>query len=47
MSDEDISTCSSNETPLKQFITQVPQHKDLHTFTQNPYSPRHSLYYVS
>lgn len=32
---------------MKQFITQVPQHKDLHTFAHNPYSPRHSTYYVS
>ncbi len=47
MSDGDTSTCRSVDTPLKQFITQVPQHKDLHSFTQNPYSPRHSIYYVS
>lgn len=47
MSDEDLSTCCSTDTPLKQFVNQVPQHKDLYTFTQNPYSPRHTIYYVS
>ena len=25
----------------------MPQHAQLHTFTNNPYSPRHKIYYVS
>ena len=32
---------------LKQFVTKVAEHSELHTFTNNPYSPNHSIYYVS
>jgi hypothetical protein len=28
-------------------VTQVPEKKELHSFERNPYSPRHSIYYVS
>ena len=32
---------------LDDLVTQVPERKELHTFVQNPYSPRHNIYYVS
>ena len=32
---------------LKDLVTKVPDHSDLHTFQANPYSPRHNVYYVS
>ena len=32
---------------LNSFVTQVPQHKELHAFKFDPYSPKHNLYYVS
>ena len=32
---------------LKDLVTKVPEHTDLHTFNSNPYSPRHNTYYVS
>ncbi len=25
----------------------MPEHKELHTFENNPYSPRHNIYYIS
>ena len=41
------SQLSQTNNPLGNFVTQVPQFKELHTFNFNPYSPRHNLYYVS
>jgi hypothetical protein len=38
---------ANKKVNLKQFITQVPEHKELHTFENNPYSPRHNIYYIS
>jgi hypothetical protein len=32
---------------LGALVTQVPERKELHSFDKNPYSPRHSIYYVS
>ena len=32
---------------LKDLVTKVPQHAQLHSFNSNPYSPRHNVYYVS
>ena len=28
-------------------MTQVPEHKELHSFEKNPYSPKHHIYYIS
>jgi hypothetical protein len=28
-------------------VTSVPEHKELHTFEKNPYSPKHNIYYTS
>jgi hypothetical protein len=25
----------------------VPEHKELHSFEKNPYSPKHNIYYIS
>lgn len=25
----------------------MPEHSELHTFENNPYSPKHSIYYIS
>lgn len=38
---------ASKKVNLKEFITQVPEHKELHTFDKDPYSPRHNIYYIS
>ena len=41
---------TKNETkasPLGGLVTQVAEHKELHTFEKNPYSPNHNIYYVS
>lgn len=32
---------------LKSLVTQMPERTELHAFTNNPYSPRHNIYYVS
>lgn len=32
---------------LKQFVSSVPEHAELHTFDKNPYSPKHNIYYIS
>ena len=37
----------NKKVDLKQFVTSVPEHKELHTFEKNPYSPKHNLYYIS
>lgn len=32
---------------LKQFVSSVPEHAELHSFEKNPYSPKHNIYYIS
>jgi hypothetical protein len=32
---------------LKQLVTSMPEHKDVHTFERDPYSPKHNIYYIS
>ena len=32
---------------LSLLVTSVPEHKELHTFDKNPYSPKHNVYYIS
>ena len=32
---------------LTEIVTSVPEHKELHTFERDPYSPKHDIYYVS
>ncbi len=28
-------------------MTSFPEHKELHTFEKDPYSPKHNIYYIS
>lgn len=28
-------------------VTSFPEHKELHTFEKDPYSPKHNIYYIS
>ena len=32
---------------LKQFVTQVPEHQELHSFDKEAYSSKEQVYYVS
>lgn len=32
---------------LTEIVTSVPEHKELHAFERDPYSPKHNIYYVS
>lgn len=35
------------QSKLGAIVTSVPERQELHAFDRNPYSPRHSIYYVS
>jgi hypothetical protein len=38
---------NSHTADLKQFVSSMPEHAELHTFEKNPYSPKHNIYYIS
>jgi hypothetical protein len=46
-SEEREERSGGKKLDLKQFVTQVPEHKELHTVEKNPYSPKHNVYYIS
>ena len=41
------SQSQGKKLDLKQFVTQVPEHRELHSFDKDPYSPQQHTYYVS
>ena len=38
---------SNGKLDLRQFVSKEKEHKELHTFDHNPYSPKHNIYYIS
>ena len=45
--EKDAKEKKKKTNKLTEIVTSVPEHKELHTFERDPYSPKHNIYYVS